>query len=227
MQALIIIAVGTVIIGLIVLNCYQTRQRRLELSNWAATHGLDFRQASDSTIDDRYPNFPCLHKGDDRYAYNIMDGPSKAGTICAFDYHYETSSADSKGNRTTTNHYFSAVIVNTDVPLKPLSIRNETLFDKIGTFFGFEDINFESAEFSRQFRVMSPDRRWAFDVLTQQSMEFLLASPRFALEFYDGSVIAHRDRVFSPNDFDAALEVITGLLDRIPATVLNELKGTK
>ena len=44
-----------------------------------------------------------------------------------------------------------------------------------GEFFGHDDIDFESAEFSRNFYVKSSDRKWAFDILHARAMEFLLA----------------------------------------------------
>jgi len=225
LQTFFIVVGIAVVIGLVLLGQYQASKRKAELCNWAKMRGLTFRETSDSSMDNRYPFFSCLAQGDNRYADNIIDGRAREHSICAFDYHYETYSTDSKGHRQTHHHAFSAVILTADVPMQPLSIRNETLFDKIGAFFGHEDINFESAEFSRVFCVKSPDRRWAFDVLNQHSMEFLLASPRFILELNSRFVIAYRDSVFSASDYDAALNVIVGLLDRIPKTVFDELKG--
>ena len=221
----IFFVVVLIIIGFSVVSQLQAQKRRDELQQCAASHGLSFSAEKDPAMDDRYPLFPCLHEGDHRYAFNIMQGTGANRQVLAFDYHYETHSTDSKGNRTTYSHVFSAVIIDSGLPLQSLSIRSETFMDKVSAFMGFEDINFESAEFNRQFYVTSPDRRWAFDVLNQQSMEFLLASPRFCLEMGNGSVIAFRKEKLSPGDIEAALGVIEGLLDRIPPSVLNELKG--
>ena len=228
----IIILVIAAVIVLAVLAQQQAKKRRMALAAWAASRGLTFDPSHDGGMDDRYPGFTCLRQGDDRYAYNVMagqvargGGASTAG-VTAFDYHYETSSTDSEGKRTTHDHHFSAVIVAAGLPLKPLLIRKEGFFDKVGAFLGFEDIDFESTEFSKEFFVKSPDRRWAFDVLQQSTMEFLLAAPRFSLEFQGSDVIAYRDRTFKPEDFDAALTVIAGVLDRLPDYLLKEMKGT-
>ena len=83
----------------------------------------------------------------------------------------------------------------------------------------------ESAEFNREFHVASPDRRWAFDVLPQSTMEFLLESPKFILEFQLCQIMACRDDLFQPGDFDAAIEVIEGILSRLPASLVQELQG--
>jgi hypothetical protein len=142
--------------------------------------------------------------------------------VLAFDYHYETHSTDSKGQRQTHHHHFSAVIVGSDVPLKPLLIRPEGFFDRVKGFFGFEDINFESAEFSRKFFVAAPDRKWAYDVLHQRAMEFLLVSPVFSLRFDTQCVIAWRSATFEPAEFTQALTLVRGLLEQIPDFVVKE-----
>ena len=222
---LIFVLVAAAIIVLGILAHQQAKKRRMALAAWASSRGLAFDPTHDSQMNDRYPGFKCLRQGDDRYAYNVMEGRAGGRPISAFDYHYETHSTDSKGHRTTHNHHFSAVIVATGLPLKPLVIRKEDFFDKIGEFLGFDDIDFESTEFSKAFYVKSPDRRWAFDVIHQETMEFLLASPRFALEFQQSDVIAYRGRTFKPEDFEAALEVIAGVLDRLPEYLVKELKG--
>jgi hypothetical protein len=212
------------IIGLGVWNWYLAEKRKKELKEWAEARGLSFRPDNDSGYDSRF-GFACLNQGDNRYAYNIMEGRYAGRPICAFDYHYQTYSTDSKGNRTTHHHYFSAVVIETGLPLKPLRIREENFFDKVGEFFGFDDIDFESHEFSTTFHVSSPDRKWAFDVLPQVTMEFLLKAPRFSLEMKESRLIAYRGSTFGASSFEAALDVAGGVLDRLPTYLLRELKG--
>ncbi|MDA1213416.1 MAG: hypothetical protein O2955_12945 [Planctomycetota bacterium] len=202
----------------------QAVKRRQELSHWAETLGLVFCADKDRSFDDRFSEFSHLQQGSNRYAYNIIEGRYNKYSFSAFDYHYETHSTDSKGRRETHHHYFSAVVVDTGFPLKPLFIRNETIFDKVGEFFGFDDIDFELAEFSREFMVKSPDRRWAFDVLHQESMEFLLASPRFTLDMQNRRVLAYRSGTLSVAELEQGLDVVTGLIDRLPDSVVRELK---
>ena len=88
----------------------QAKKRREALAGLANTLGLQFDPNKDRSFDDRYRFFDALRWGDDRYAYNILRGDFDGRNIVAFDYHYETSSTDSDGDRTTTSHYFSAVI---------------------------------------------------------------------------------------------------------------------
>ncbi|MBN1477217.1 hypothetical protein JXA47_10725 [Candidatus Sumerlaeota bacterium] len=201
------------------------RRRRQALSAWAASTGLRFRPVKDRSIDNRFPAFSCLRSGSNRYAQNLMEGDWSGRWLLAFDYHCETHSRDSKGRRQTHHHHFSCAIIGSDVPLEPLRIRPEGFFDRLTEFFGFDDIDFESAEFSRRFHVKAPDRRWAFDVLHQRTMEFLLEMPRFTIQFDRACVLVHRATRFSPDDFGVAADVASGILDRLPEYVVRQQRG--
>ncbi len=218
------ILIAALVIFLIIQGAKQAKKRQADLVAWAEARQFQFSPDHDRTFDDRFAEFSSLRQGRNRYAYNISDGEYRGRFLTAFDYHYETESTDSKGNTETTHHHFSAVVIEAGVPLKPLSIRPEGFFDKIGEFLGFDDIDFESAEFSRTFYVKSPDRRWAFDVLHQRTMEMLLEAPRFTIEFQPGRVLIWRGGVLAADDFQAALDVVTHLLDLIPAAVLEDLR---
>ncbi len=222
----IIIAAIAAAIGFAIWNSRMKDKRRKELAGWAEVNGLKFLPAEDHSIAFRYRLFKCLQRGDNRYAYNVMVGTSGNRVMSGFDYHYETHSSDSKGNRQTHHHYFSALVVDAGLPLKPLFIRPEGLLDKVTEFVGFEDIDFESAEFSQKFFVKSPDRRWAYDVLHQKTMELMLAYPRFHIDFQGSQVMAYYDKAtFSLGEFGSALKVVTGILDYLPESVVRELKG--
>jgi len=204
------------IIVLVVLGQIQEGKRREALAAWAQSRGLAYHAGSRSDFEDRFPWFGALQEGDNRYAYNWMEGASGPRPLWAFDYHYETHSTDSKGQRQTSHHQFSGLIVRCEFPLRPLLIRPEGLFDKLGAAFGFNDIDFESAEFSRRFYVKSPDRRWAYDVIQPRTMERLLAGPRLTYEFAADHLMVYDGRRWSPAEFDRALVLAGELLDGVP-----------
>jgi len=197
-------------------------KRKKELLAWSAGHGLSFDEGRFRGFDVEYGAFECLREGSDRYAFNLMEGPWGSWRVLCFDYHYETESTDSKGNRSTTNHYFSGVLLRTAFPLEDLFIRPEGLFDKIKSFFGCEDINFESAEFSRKFFVKARDRKWAYDVIHARAMQLLLDHRPFTIQFAGNCVLVHDGRTYAPKDFDEALAVGAGLLDLLPEYVVKQ-----
>lgn len=204
------------IIVLSIAGAQQRKKRREDLAVFAKQMGLYFNPSKDYSFDERYRFFDTLRQGDSRYAYNILTGDFEGRNIVGFDYHYETSSRDSDGDRTTTSHHFSAVIFQAGLPLTGLTIRPEGAFDRFKRLFGFDDIDFESAEFSRQFHVTSRDRQLAYDVIQPKTMEIMLERPRFYLYFEQGLVMVMRSGQFKPNDYRAALHLVDDILDHIP-----------
>ena len=159
---------------------YLGQQQRLdELRELASKLGWDFQAADDYDQDDKLASYPMFCQGSSRYAFNTLRGAiTVAGAACPVmmgDYHYKTTSHDSKGNTTTHTHIFSYLLLELPYRRLPeLIIRREGLFDAVKNLFGFDDIDFESAEFSRRFCVKSPDRRFAYDVIHSRMIEFLM-----------------------------------------------------
>jgi hypothetical protein len=206
-------------IGVAVATLANQWKRSQSLARWAASRGLQIHLSPDHCFGNRYPHFACLNHSGRRSASNVMDGRIGDHWICAFDYHYESGSDEDK------RCHFSAVIVTTNLPLKSLSIRHTSVFDRMAAAVGFEGIQFEWAAFNKEFRVTSPDPRWAFDVLPQAALEFLMNSPRFILDFELCQIMAHRQSLFQPADFDAAIQLIEGILHRLPPSLVQELRG--
>ncbi len=219
--AFIFILFAAVALAIFIVALVGAVRRRKALAAWAAARGFEFSPHRDGGFSDRYSFFDCFNQGHDRYADNVAHGQIGGQKVCAFDYHYTTGSGKDE-----STHLFSGVIVTTNLPLRPLWIRHQTVFDRVGALVGLQRIEFESAEFNREFHVTSPDRRWAFDVLPQSTMEFLLDSPKFIIEMQVCQILAYRENLVQPRDLDAAIEVLEGILRRLPASLVQELQGT-
>ncbi|MBI4245058.1 MAG: hypothetical protein HY606_13290 [Planctomycetes bacterium] len=208
------------VVAMIIYNIISADKRRKLLAEYAGQLNLRFTSAKDYYIDKHFRNFNCLQQGRDRYAYNIMQGQWNNHEFIGFDYHYKTGS----GKHTHT-HYLSCVILSSAVRLKPLFIRPENFFDKVTEFIGFDDIDFESAEFSREFYVKSTDKKWAYDVIHQRAMEYLLSQPRFSIQFDNDHVIAYNNSMFEPIEFESSANTVKGLLDLLPNYLLQQQTG--
>jgi len=209
-----VFAAATFIIGL-----YQSGKRRKELTLWAFGKGLNISISKDDSFDSKYLNFDCLQKGHSRYASNIMSGAIENRLFTGGDFHYTTGSGKNR-----TDHYFSFIIVKSPIWLKPLFIRPENFLDKIAELAGFNDIDFESSEFSKKFYVKSTDKKWAYDIIHPRMMEYLLKSPVFSIQFDTLSVIIYRDRIFSTADFEDSVKFVNGFFELIPEYVLQSQK---
>ncbi len=220
MQFLVILIV-LIVAAVVIYQLHAAAERRKALSAWAHSRGMSFDPGKDRGMDERFRDFKALRRGHSRYARNIMRGTWKGLGVLAFDYHYATGSGKNR-----RNHNFSAVIVTAPLPLKPLYIRREGFFDKLGDFFGAGDIDFESAEFSRRFYVKSPDRKWAYDVIHTRMMEHLMAGPDYGIQFDTRHVMVWRQKRFSPAQLDQAAEFVRRMLELIPDYVVRQQSGT-
>jgi len=172
---LVVAAIGA-IYGVI-----QARKRREGLFELAQRLGLDFSPAEDREIADRYGFLKELAEGENRYACNVLSGTYQQNQVLAFDYHYETYT-EGKGGRQTHHHWFSFFILTLPAVFPDLTIRRENFLTKVAEVFGYQDIKFESAEFSKAFCVRSPDKKFAYDVCNAQMMEYLLANRDLSVE---------------------------------------------
>ncbi len=220
MEPVFIVLVIVLIAAILVYALYAAAKRRKELSQWAQQRDLNFAPGRAYDMDFRHVGFKCLQHGRSRHAYNIISGQLNDRRITAFDYRYTTGSGK---NRHT--HVFSAMIVESPIPLKPLFIRREGFFDKITEFFGADDIDFESAEFSRKFFVKSPDKKWAYAVIHQRMMEYLLTAPEYSIQLAGDSIIAWNAMQFGTSDFQAAFDMIEGMLERLPEYLIKQQTG--
>lgn len=149
---------------------------------------LRFDLNPDYGIAAEYGFLKKLAQGDNRYAYNILSGKYQNYDIRAFDYHYQVTTHDKNGSHTT--HYtFSFFILQMPMLFPDLTIRHETFLTKIAEVFGYQDIKFESAEFSKAFNVRCQDKKFAYDVCNGKMMEYLLANQDLNIEI-ENQVIA-------------------------------------
>jgi len=179
--------------------------------------GLTYAAEKDHSFDDRYPFIRKLCLGRNRYGFNILRGVYRSYHVYAFDYHYETKSTDSKGRRKTHHHYFSFFILHFDGNFPELLICREGFFDKIGQFLGFDDIDFESAEFSRNFLVKSPNKKFAYDICHSQMIEYLLANDDLSIEIERDVLTMFFPRRLDPSQIQYNLDRLIAIRELFPA----------
>ncbi|MEX2217627.1 MAG: hypothetical protein WD749_02610 [Phycisphaerales bacterium] len=174
---LIVVAFVAIAVVAIYLSHQAAKKRREALAALAGSLGWSF-DPGETPPWAEHNTFDCFERGHTRRVFNTLRGPLEIGGRrfegLAGDYSYKVTS--SNGKTTTTHTYrFSYLILRLPFLTPGLAIRHEGLLDKLAGAIGFDDIDFESSEFSRRFHVKSPDKRFAYDVVSPRMMEFLLA----------------------------------------------------
>ena len=240
---LVIFAIAALVIGGIIWGFYAAKQRREALSALAAGMGLSFSEqdplkeqvygksqgflaslfgSGQSGIPGRFGQFGALAVGDSRKGYNVLWGEHNGRELMAFDYQYSTGSGKSR-----STHRLSAAVVTLDCSFPELVIRPENFFDKIAAVVGFDDINFESHEFSKRFYVKGRDRKLAYEIITPEMMAFLLSCQGWSIELAGIDVMIWTGRTWKPAEFRSAIAVLQGFLDRVPRFVWKDLGVTQ
>ncbi len=219
------------VVALIAVGAYlghlAAKKRMAAMGALARELGWRFSASKDTLHDDQYAHFEIFRRGHSRVAFNTMEGEleidGRSYRAKAGDFRYRVTHSTGKST-TTTTYRFSYLILHLPFRNVPdLLIRPEGLFDKLAGAFGFDDIDFESEEFSRRFHVKSPDKRFAYDVVHARMMEFLLRKRGLAIDIeQQRCCLSDGSRRWSPEEFKAWIAFLRGFFDLWPGHVTAE-----
>jgi len=213
---LIIPLVLGLMLAAVIWGLLAARKRREAMAALALQLGLGYRPGKDRALADRYSFLNKLRSGSNRYAFNILEGTYHARQVLVFDYHYETHSHSSKGGRQTHHHYFSFFILLVSRAFPELTLAREGILSKIAQAVGYDDIDFESSEFSRTFVVRSKDRKFAYDVCNAQMMEYLLQNRDLTLEIDGPAIAVSFNRQLAPAQVEHNLNRLLSIRSLLP-----------
>ena len=156
--------------ALIVFGILKARKRREAMTRLAAELGFEYYPDDPWSLEDKYAMFELFGRGHSRKASNVICGEMDGRAVVAFDYQYTTGSGKNK-----STHSYQALVMGLPILAAGLRMRTETVFDRMASWVGWDDIDFESDEFSRRYHVASEDRRFAYDIFHARLIEHLLA----------------------------------------------------
>lgn len=203
----------------------RAERRRRALEFLAAQRGWQFDPGPDRSHDDRYSHFAFFRQGRRRAAYNTMRGTleidGRSYRAQGGDYRYTVSHGKS-----STTYRTSYLIVHLPFVVVPeLHVRREGFFDRVAGAFGFDDIDFESEEFSRRFHVKSGNRRFAYDVIHPKMMEFLLEVDPPVIAIARGQCCIAERKEWRPDQFQRTLWWVERFFGLWPEHLVRRLDG--
>jgi hypothetical protein len=224
---IVAVLIAIAVIAAVVLSSAAAKRRRLELSVLANSLGWTFDESQTAPWRE-HQCFDCFGKGHSRGAYNTMTGPVEIGgrefsALCG-DYTYKVTTSNGK-TTTTTTHRFSYLILRMPFGETPtLVIRREGLLDKLAGAVGFDDIDFESEEFSRRFHVKSSDKKFAYDVVSPAMMEFLMPGIPAGVSVAHGlGCLSDGSNRWEAAEFRQQIDWLRGFFGLWPAFLTEEL----
>lgn len=211
MEPLFIVGFIALFIVIAVLGYISSMKRRQAMMALAAKLGLNFYYQKDRDIPRRYRFLDKLRAGRDRYAFNILTGNYRENNVTIFDYHYKTGSG-----KDTHHYYLSFFMLNMPISFPELIIVKEGIFSKIGQALGYDDIDFESHEFSRKFCVRSKDKKFAYDVCNARMIEYLLSNTDLSIEIEDNILAISFNRRLAPEYIEPNLNRLIEIRSLLP-----------
>ena len=225
-----IIVVVALVVAIAIVAQKQAEKRRQELRALATELGLSFNPGQDRSLDDKFSQFAIFNIGRSRVAYNTLSGDLEIDEhrlqAIAGDYRYTVTRQSGK-NRSSRTYRLSYLLVGMPYPSIPkLLVRSENFFDKLAGFVGFDDIDFESIEFSRKFHVSSSNKRFAYDLIDPRMMEFLMQSQEHTLDMEHGwLLLVDGKRRWAPPEFKSRINWLGQWMRRWPDHVVKSLKA--
>lgn len=117
-------------------------------------------------------------------------------------------------------HHFRVAVVATNLRGAVVSLENENWLVRAFDAITGRDIDFESDEFNRRFRVQCSNRKFAYDVITAPVMETLLAMRPDRLVWEAGWLMWATTGSWSASEIEPTLRQLHSLVDLIPAYLL-------
>jgi hypothetical protein len=225
---ILIFVLFALIAGVAVYFGHKAAQKRRE-ELWTLANELGFAfDPGKGPPDSPHSLFGEFQRGHSRGVLNTMRGDldvfSRPCQTILGDFEYKVTSGSGKNRRTTT-YRFSYILLRIPWAVPGLSLRRENILDKIAGAIGFDDIDFESEEFSRRFHVKCPDKKFAYDVVHPRMMEFLMASDAPALEFSGAwCLVTDGGSRWQPAAFRSQIEFVRGFFSRWPEHLVTDLE---
>jgi hypothetical protein len=217
-SALLPVLFGLGVVAVVVVGFVLERKRRERLMLFCRNRGWTFT-AEDPTLVSLWTGEP-FDTGRRRRARNVLTGTESGRRFTAFDYSYETESRDSRGRSTKTTHRYAVCVVHLPAYLPSLEVAPEAVLSRLAAAVGLtSDIDLESEDFNRRFRVRAPDRKFATDVLSARTMAYLLSVPPAAWRIQGTDMMRWEHGMLDPADVPVSAAILDRVADGIPTFV--------
>ena len=204
------------------LSWRRAKQRRELLQQFARSQRWTW-VAEDDSWASHFTGDP-FEQGDHRRAANVLQGEFRGRTMVAFDYSFQTHTQSSKGGQSTQTHRYAFCAIDLPAPVPELQLLPEGFLGRIGTALGMQDIELESEDFNRRYRVLCRTPKFAYDVLPPRTMQALLSRPALHLRLVGTDAMCWESGRHTPVQLLARLDALSTMIDGVPEFVWNDRK---
>jgi hypothetical protein len=207
--------------GMLAIHLLYRKTKPLTGHDVAQKLGIKFSPEKTRDIQPGLAFINRLQYGKRHYALNVFSGRYKKQKVLVFDFRYEIETITGRGGTTIEDPYCFYTL---ELPrcLPEVTIYKEGMFSKVIQAAGDNDIDFESHEFSRKFRVRSPDPRFAYDFCNVRMNEYLLQNTDLSIEVDRNILCISFDKPLNFEEVEHNLKRLVAIRNLMPNYIFEE-----
>jgi hypothetical protein len=166
-------------------------RRAEELKRRGRLEGLTYEEKSPDLLEAGFTGLHLFKQGRGKRARNVLRGSVGGADGIVFDYHYTTGGGQSSSHHQQT----VAVFALAEASPPEFELRPEHVFHKLGSAFGYQDLDFEShPEFSKAYVLRGPDESDLRRHFAAPLLRFFEKHRGWSVECGGGWLVAYRHR---------------------------------
>jgi hypothetical protein len=184
-------------------------KRLAELAAVAEEMGFEFTPKGDPALVADYAGFELFGQGHSKSLTALMRGRANDLEVALFDYSFTTGSGKHRHTSRQT-----AVVFRFDGRLPKFSLRPENVFHRLGTLFGYQDIDFDShPAFSKRYLLRGEDEAAVRALFTDGVLTFFEENLGLMVEGAGGRLLVYRSQArVKPDEARTFLDEAFGVL---------------
>lgn len=215
-----------VVVAYWIYRMYERSRHARRLKEFADLHGWSYRESGDELLAG-LTGYP-FGTGENRVVQDVVEGTYSGVTVASYTYCYEQKVAGEHAGE----QIFTVTQARLPAPFPRIDLVPEDAGTRVLSQFGLADIDLESAEFNRLWRVLCSDKRYAIDVVDPRMMQVLLRGhqPGVAVRIDGDRLFAWSAGIAKIDDLSRRMDLVAGASKAIPAHVVRkytELEGQR
>lgn len=220
----IFVLLALIAVGVLVYAVVRAAKRRDAALALAGNLGLQLSRGDPLDLLDL--DHRLFRKGDRRRIDTTVHGEIRGRQVALCDYVYTEVTRNAQGNTTQNDYRMSLCALRLAQPLPWIEVTPESLGGRFLNVIGVgNDVQYESDEFNREFKVLAAERDYAFTLIDPGVIEWLLSSLKDChLEIVgDRLILGTRELPWDQMDWFA--ELAMEFEDRIPPLAIERYGG--
>ena len=201
---IILAGVAVLLIAVYGTTWYLGKRRAQALQALAAALSFTFTARGDDMLIGELSKFHLFSQGYRRRISNVLQGKFNLMPVTVMDYKYTTG-----GGKSSHTWVQTVLVFDSDkLQLPRFLLRPENLFDKIGSAFGYKDINFDNAPvFSKKYLLRGENEAAIRNTFNAGILQYYEQHPGLSTEADGKKLIYSRtSKVVPPDKIQAFLQ---------------------